>query len=143
MQSETSNQTATSNSGLIKFFVERLPAHLRRMIYLASISGVASETREPNDEFVGKLNTILNLSDTGPSALKLPIFVSGLIWTHQGEIEQHLRVLKDPNATEHDRQECIDVINTKTSSWLKYADAQTIKRDLCALFNPQNHLFSK
>ncbi len=63
------DSNANTENGLVRFFVERMPAHLKRLVFLSSLTGVALNSKEPNDEFIGKLNSIMNLSDTGDNAL--------------------------------------------------------------------------
>lgn len=138
---QSSSSKANTESGVIRFFVERLPTHLKRMVFLASITGVANNSKEPDAVFINKLNTILNLSDSGDSALKLPIYVSGIIWKHKECILADLEILKDPTVDQLKKKECISRIETHTSYWLKYADSDTIMQDMCKLFNPNNELF--
>lgn len=138
---ESTAINANTDSNIVKFFVENLPAHLKRMIFLASITGVANNSKEPDAEFINKLNTLLNLSDTGDSALKLPIYVSGIIWKYKDRIQSDLDTLKNPLTEETQRHQCISRIEKRTSSWLKYADSDTIMQDMCKLFNASNNLF--
>lgn len=132
---------ANTENTIVKFFVVNLPVHLKRMVFLASITGVASNSKEPDDEFISKLNTLLNLSDTGDSALKLPIYVSGIIWKYKDRIQSDLDMLKNPLTDEIKKHECISRIEKQTSTWLKYADSDTIMQDMCKLFNASNNLF--
>lgn len=136
-------EKANTESRVIQFFVEHLPLRLKRMVFLASITGVASNTSEPDDEFINKLNSILNLSNTGNGALKLPIYVSGIIWKHKERILVDIDTLKDPKTNEEVKQECISRIERQTSTWLKYADSETIMRDMRSLFSPSNNLFKQ
>lgn len=139
---QTAVKKATVDSGVIKFLVGHLPVHLKRMVFLASLTGVAADKKEPDDEFINKLNQILNLSDTGDSALRLPIYVSEIIWKYKECIQADLDTLKDPLTDHENKQACISRIEKHTSSWLKYADSDTIMRDMCKLFNSGNGLFS-
>ena len=112
------------------------------MVYLASITGAASNSKEPDAEFINKLNKIMHLSQSGCSALKLPIYVSSIIWKHKEYIQNDLEVLKNPLANPFQKQECIGRIDKCTPTWFKYADSQTIMDDLSLLFHPANQLFN-
>jgi hypothetical protein len=133
---------ATTDSRAVQFLIKRLPAHLKRMIYLASISGAATNTKEPDAEFINKLNKIMHLSATGSNALKLPIYINSIIWKHKEYIQKDLEVLKNPLANPFQKQECIGRINRCTPSWFKYADSDIVMEDLKTLFHPSNQLFS-
>lgn len=138
----TAESNANTDNGIVKFFVERMPAHLKRLVFLTSLAGVAVESKEPNAEFIGKLNAIMNLSDTGDSALRLPIYVNELIWKYKEHIQSDINTLKNPAISKEQKQECISRINSHISPWLKYADSNTITTDLCRLFNSDNCLFT-
>ena len=134
--------TATTDNRFIQFLIGRLPARLKRMIYLASITGAANDNKEPDPVFISKLNKIMHLSSTGDNALKLPIYVSSILWKHKECIQRDFEVLKNPFTNPFQKQECIGRIDKCTPSWFKYADTGTIMEDLNLLFHPANQLFS-
>lgn len=134
---------ATTDNRVIQYLVNRLPSHLKRIIFLASITAVAKDVKEADDEFIGKLNELMQLSITGNNALKLPIYINKLIWSHKECIQQDLDTLTNPVCDAQVRQQCVDRINQFTPSWLKYADQDTIIGDLNKLFQSGNNLFSR
>ena len=136
------DSNANTENGLVRFLVERMPAHLKRLVFLSSLTGVALNSKEPDDEFIGKLNSIMNLSDTGDKALRLPIYVNGLIWKYKEHIQSDLDTLKNPTISREQKQACISRINKRISPWLKYADSNKMTMDLCKLFNSDNCLFT-
>ena len=135
-------KTATTDNRFIQYLVNRLPAHLKRIIFLASITAAAKNVNETDDEFIDKLNSLMQLSNTGNNALKLPIFINRLIWKHKEYIQQDLDALTCPTSDDQVRQACVDRINQFTPTWLKYADRDTIVGDLNKLFQC-NKLFDK
>lgn len=141
MQAQLEEPRATTRNGPIKFLVKHLPNHLKRLVFLASISGAATGVREPDDEFISKLNSLMSLSESGDSALKLPIYISNVIWKYRGNIEQEISVLKDPMSGCDARKECIDKIINHTGSWLKYGESELIAKDMTTLFDVNNDLF--
>lgn len=133
---------ATTDNRAIQYIVNRLPSHLKRIIFLASITALAKNLKEPDDEFIGKLNDLMQLSNTGNNALKLPIYINKLIWSHRECIQEELNVLTSSTCDPQSRQHCVDRINSFTPSWLKYADQDTIIGDLNRLFQKENSLFT-
>jgi hypothetical protein len=103
------DSNANTENGLVRFFVERMPAHLKRLVFLSSLTGVALNSKEPDDEFIGKLNSIMNLSDTGDKALRLPIYVNGLIWKYKEHIQSDLDTLKNPTISREQKQTIVRI----------------------------------
>jgi hypothetical protein len=136
----SNQQNAATDNPVIRFFINRMPSHLKRMVFIASLTGVVNDTVEPDAEFIKKLNKIMNLSESGDNALKLPIFVSKLIWKHTEYIQKDLDVLVSPDTGKLLKQECIGRIAYYIPTWLKYADSDTVTQDLCKLFQPTNGL---
>lgn len=134
---------ATTDNRFIQYLVNRLPSHLKRIIFLASITAVAKDVKEADDEFIDKLNELMQLSNTGNNALKLPIFINKLIWSHKECIQRDLDVLTSSVSDVQVRQECVDRIDQYTPTWLKYADRDTIIGDLNKLFQCGNSLFKQ
>lgn len=134
---------ATTDNRVIQYLVNRLPSHLKRIIFLASITAVAKDVKEADDEFISKLNELMQLSNSGNNALKLPIYINKLIWSHKECIQEELDALTSPVCDPQSRQHCVDRINQFTPSWLKYADQDTIIGDLNKLFQSDNNLFSR
>lgn len=135
-------KTATTDNRFIQYLVNRLPSHLKRIIFLASITAAAKNVNETDDEFIDKLNSLMQLSNTGNNALKLPIYINRLIWKHKEYIQKDLDTLTCPTSDEEVRLACVDRINQFTPTWLKYADRDTIVGDLNKLFQC-NNLFNR
>lgn len=136
------SKTATTDNRFIQYLVNRLPSHLKRIIFLASITAAAKNVSETDDEFIDKLNSLMQLSNTGNNALKLPIYINRLIWKHREYIQKDLDTLVCPTSDDQSKQACVDRIDQLTPTWLKYADRETIVGDLNKLFRC-NNLFSR
>lgn len=136
------SKSATTDNRLIQYLVNRLPSHLKRIIFLASITAAAKNVSETDDEFIDKLNSLMQLSNTGNNALKLPIYINRLIWKHREYIQKDLDTLVCPTSDDQSKQACVDRIDQLTPTWLKYADRETIVGDLNKLFRC-NNLFSR
>lgn len=136
------SKTATTDNRFIQYLVNRLPSHLKRIIFLASITAAAKNVSETDDEFIDKLNSLMQLSNTGNNALKLPIYINRLIWKHREYIQEDLDTLVCPTSDDQSKQACVDRIDQLTPTWLKYADRETIVGDLNKLFRC-NNLFSR
>lgn len=133
---------ATTDNRFIQYLVNRLPAHLKRIIFLASITAAAKNVNEADDEFIDKLNTLMQLSNTGNNALRLPIYINKLIWKHKEYIQKDLDLLTGPTSDESIRLACLKHIDQLTPTWLKYADRETMVDDLSKLFQCDN-LFNR
>ena len=136
------SKTATTDNRFIQYLVNRLPSHLKRIIFLASITAAAKNVSETDEEFIDKLNSLMQLSNTGNNALKLPIYINRLIWKHREYIQKDLDTLVCPTSDDQSKQACVDRIDQLTPTWLKYADRETIVGDLNKLFRC-NNLFSR
>lgn len=136
------SKTATTDNRFIQYLVNRLPSHLKRIIFLASITAAAKNVSETDNEFIDKLNSLMQLSNTGNNALKLPIYINRLIWKHREYIQKDLDTLVCPTSDDQSKQACVDRIDQLTPTWLKYADRETIVGDLNKLFRC-NNLFSR
>lgn len=136
------SKTATTDNRFIQYLVNQLPSHLKRIIFLASITAAAKNVSETDDEFIDKLNSLMQLSNTGNNALKLPIYINRLIWKHREYIQKDLDTLVCPTSDDQSKQACVDRIDQLTPTWLKYADRETIVGDLNKLFRC-NNLFSR
>jgi len=135
-----SQQNLITNNGFIRFLINRLPMRLKRLVFIASLTGVVNDNVEPDAEFIKKLNTVMNLSESGANALKLPIFVSKLIWKHTECIQKEVEILVCPDTEKAIKQECIGRLQYQIPAWFKYADSVTVTQDLCKLFQPANGL---
>lgn len=136
------SKSATTDNRFIKLIVKALPSRLKRIVFLASITAAAKDANEADDEFIDKLNSLMQLSNTGNDALRLPIYINKLIWKHKEYIQKDLDLLTGPTSDESIRLACLKHIDQLTPTWLKYADRETMVDDLTKLFQCDN-LFNR
>lgn len=136
------SKSATTDNQFIKLIVKALPSRLKRIVFLASITAAAKDANEADDEFIDKLNSLMQLSNTGNDALRLPIYINKLIWKHKEYIQKDLDLLTGPTSDESIRLACLKHIDQLTPTWLKYADRETMVDDLTKLFQCDN-LFNR
>jgi hypothetical protein len=137
----TNNTSAINCNPFISFSIRFLPARMKRLMYLASLTAIAKGTKIPEEQMMSKLNTLLNLSTTGDAALKLPIYISQLIWSNKEVFKNDIEVLtKAPGQTESAKESASRIIDA-TPTWFKYGDKQTVMHDILEIFTGNKGMF--
>lgn len=135
------NQSAITKNPLIRFAVGHLPSRIKRLTFLASLTAIAKNSNVPEKALIHKLNEVLQLSDHGDDALKLPIHVSRLIWAHTDVFQDEIKTLTQCKGTEHDALTSAQLIADGTPEWLRYDAIPVVVKDIMALFKSDNCLF--
>ena len=139
------DNSALTNNKLVVLLASILPARMKRLVYLASLTAALNDHIEYYDidtETVRRLNNLLNLSTTGDGALRLPIRMSSVIWENKSVLDKYFSKLKGsekPNS-EDDMNEFISNIINCTPDWIRYSDERTIESDLKVILHPSNEL---
>ncbi len=131
--------SAVTKNPLVRLLISPLPARMKRVVFLASLTAIAKQTTVPEKTLINKLNRVLNLSTTGDAALKFPMHVSKLIWEDKQVFQEDIKRLmgKDCSSAESYAQSIVE----STPPWLKYADRQGLIDDVVMLFADDNCIF--
>lgn len=133
---------------ILPYFVTRqivkvigiLPARMKRMVFLASISAKAKHTIELDTDTLKKINDLFDLCGTEQS-MKVPGLISKVIWN--GSVTFDIERLGDTNfAIQEDTlQNIVNAIIEATPNWLKYGRTGDAAADLEKLFRNKTYVF--
>lgn len=134
-------QSAASNNFFLKHSIQMLPARMKRLVFLASLTAIAKNTKIPEEHLISKLNSLLNLSSTGDAALKFPIHISQLIWANKEIFKNEIQTLTEEQTETYEAVESAVKIVDATPGWFRYADKEVLIKDLLSLFINQKGVF--
>ncbi len=127
--------------GIIGFFATYLPARMKRLILLASVSGRLKEPETFSNETLAKLNKVMELS-MRDSALNVPIQLSRAIW--YGKTSKEI-IQDEPNAITSDEDRIVRAahrIFETAPTWLRYGSEEEMMPDLIKLLRLQPSVLS-
>lgn len=128
-------------NGITGFFAGHLPARMKRLILLASVSGRLKEPETFSNETLAKLNKVMELS-MRDTALMGPIQLSRAIWYGQTSTEI---IQDDPNVVTSDEDRLVRAahnIITKAPGWLRYGSEEEMLPDVIKLLRLQPSVLS-
>lgn len=134
-------QSAITRNPIIRCVVGILPSHVKRLTFLASLTAIAKNSNVPEKALIHKLNEVMNLSEHGDEALKLPIHVSRLIWANKEVFEAEIQQLTECKGTEDEAVASAQKIASSTPEWLRYDSVQAVAADIMALFKSDSCIF--
>lgn len=132
---------AVTKNPMIRLLITWLPARMKRIVFLASLTAIAKETNVPEEHLISKLNAVLNLSTTGDAALKLPIHISQLIWADKTVFTADIRTLTHCEGSELDAVKSAEHIATAVPAWFKYGEKTDLVKDIVSLFKADSCIF--
>jgi hypothetical protein len=135
------NDTAVTSNPLVRLAIGVLPDRMKRIMYLASLMAIAKDSNIPEEKLISKLNKVLKLSTTNDAALKLPIFLSQLIWSNETVFKADIETLTNCDSTDALAIESADRITSSIPSWFTYSSHSNMSKDLIALFSKESRLF--
>lgn len=126
---------------VVGFFGVHLPARMKRLILLASVSGRLKEPGTFSNETLAKLNKVMELS-MRDSALMGPIQLSRAIWHGRTSSE----IIQDEpfavTSTEERILRAATRIFESTPTWLRYGTEDEVVPDLIKLLRLQPSVLS-
>lgn len=135
------NPCALTKNPLIRILITWLPARMKRIVFLASLTAIAKESNVPEKELISKLNALLSLSTTGDAALKLPIHISHLIWADKAVFKADIQTLTECEGNEVDAVKSAEHIASSVPAWFKYGEKGALVKDIIALFKADSRIF--
>lgn len=135
------DKCAITKNRIMRFLLGVLPNRTKRLTFLASIAAIARHSKEPDEKTIHKLNAMLGLASTGDSALKLPIYVSDLIWTNHQEIDGDLYLLSKCTGSSPFIVESAERVVSSVPEWFLYDEKEAVMADLLDLFTKNEELF--
>jgi hypothetical protein len=133
---------ALTTNPLITWSIGRMAPRVKRMVYLSSLAAIMNDTQILDKEIALKLNSILQLANTGTSSLKLPIHLSKVIWSNKKILQHSFDSIKQSiiNGSTYCDFKCIEEIINATPDWIKYDIDSKIREDISSLFCRENEL---
>lgn len=113
---------------------------MKRLVYLSSLAAVINNTQTLDKDITVKLNEILHLSNTGTSALKLPIQLSNVLWSNKKILKEHFAKLKESKTSSICALDSIRKILSTSPSWIRYGSESEMMEDISSLFCSENNL---
>lgn len=135
------SSTAFTKNPMVRILITFLPARMKRIVFLASLTAIAKESNIPEEALLSKLNKVLSLSTTGNDALKLPIHVSKLIWANKEVFKKDIQLLTQCEGTEKAAVQSAEHIAASTPQWFKYGEKGEVVNDIMALFKSDSCIF--
>lgn len=136
-----STENVITKNPLVKFCIGMLPSNMKRIMYLASLAAIVKETTVPEKALIAKLNDVLKLSTVDENSLKLPIYLSKLIWQSNGVFKVEIDTLKNCEGDDEQAIVSANRIAESTPPWFIYDSPKIMSRDLIALFTKENKIF--
>jgi len=133
--------SAITQNPLVRWTVGALPARMKRIVFLASLTAIAKDSNVPEKALIHKLNEVLHLSSTGDAALKFPIHVSQLIWADKSVYSKDIQQLSECTGTEKEAVASAEKIASALPEWFRYNDVPTVVKDIMALFKSDSCIF--
>ena len=137
-----SSSSVITTNPFVRAIITVLPARMKRIVFLASLTAIAKESNVPEKALLVKLNTLLNLSSTGDAALKLPIHISQLIWANKQVFKADIQTLRSCQTNDALAQTSAEHIVQATPDWFSYAEPTTLIKDILALFGQDSCIFA-
>ena len=137
-----SNLNAVTKNPFIRALVGALPRRMKRIVFLASLTAIAKQSNVPERALMEKLNEVLRLSTTGDTTLKLPIYISELIWANKQVFRADIDQLTQCTQAPELGHRCAERIAEATPPWLSYAEPAALADDIVALFSRASCLFA-
>lgn len=126
---------------LTKFLCEYVPWRIKRLIFLSSVIGFIEGIREPDKEYVQKLNEILKLAHHD-DAIALPMYIHSWLWKKcDDEVSIEINGV-DAKVTDLAKIQIPPLYFSKIASflisnapaWIVYGNVETVAKDLEILF---------
>ena len=133
--------SAVTKNPMIRIIITWLPARMKRMVFLASLTAIAKGSNIPEEMLLSKLNTVLKLSTTGDSSLKLPIHIGKLIWADKTVYTKDIQTLTHCEGSEQAAVNSAEHIAATIPSWFKYGEKKDLVQDIMALFKADSCIF--
>ena len=131
------NTSALTSNVFISWSISKFSPRMKRLIYLSSLAAIANNLTGGVDldkEIVLKLDSLLQLSKTSATSLRLPIYMCAFLWANKEVIHDELDTLR------HTKDTCdanaMKVIINMTPSWIRYSDDETTMSDISRVFCP-------
>lgn len=136
-----STKSAFTKNPTLRFLISSLPGRMRRLVFLASLAGVARETKVYDETLIKKLNTILQLSTTSAEALRLPIHVSSVIWSNKSAFAEEIKTLVACRTVDATALTCATTIANASPTWLVGDNLSLVIKDILDLFTKDGSPF--
>lgn len=142
MTSLTTPQAALGllHRSIVKTVYRVLSWKSRRMIFLSTIYGMATDLQQPDEARIFQLTRALNLA-RNPETLQLPLAIKSVVWYKRLpsglEVEgQNFQVsdMTRTDLTEDTQEALLNELLQKTPSWLLYARPGQMRYDLECMF---------
>lgn len=128
-----STSSAINSSVLLRLSLSILPGRMKRLVFLASLAAYAENTKIPEQDFMRKLNEVLNLSTSSDNAMKFPIHISRVIWSNKKVFQEDIETLVN-TTDQQEARDCATRIASAVPKWLTGENQEAVINDIIKLF---------
>lgn len=109
---------------------KRLPTKTKRQVFLVSFAALLKGATTYDQETFSKLNRVLALSESGETALAVPVILSKVIWNGKTPMEVcRENVLEGAFTSDRISQIVSNILNSMPK-WLMYGATEDIEKDV-------------
>lgn len=119
---------------------KRLPIKTKRQVFVASFVALVTGVTTYDQETLGKLNSVLFLSESGEDALAAPVMLSRVIWSGKTAYDVCQEdVTKGVLSADRISNVVANILNSMPH-WLRYGTFDEIEKDVTVLLNERIEL---
>lgn len=112
---------------------KKLPTKTKRQVFLVSFAALLKGATTYDQETFSKLNRVLALSESGDSALAVPVILSKVIWNGKTSIEVCQENVLEGSFTSDRISHIVSNILNIMPKWLHYGATEEIEKDVAVI----------
>jgi hypothetical protein len=114
---------------------EKLPIKTKRQVFLVSFAALLKGATTYDQETFSKLNRVLALSESGDTALAVPVILSKVIWNGKTSFEICKEDVTEGAFTSDRISQIVTNILNSMPKWLLYGSTADIEKDVSVILN--------
>lgn len=109
---------------------KKLPTKTKRQVFLVSFAALLKGATTYDQETFSKLNRVLALSESGETALAVPVILSKVIWNGKTSTEVCQENVLEGSFTADRISQIVSNILNSMPKWLMYGATEDIEKDV-------------
>lgn len=123
-----------------KVLDSKLPTRTKRQVFLVSFAALLKGATTYDRETFKKLNNVLALSESGESALAVPVILSRVIWNGKTSYDICQDDVTEGTFNADRLSSIVANILYSMPKWLQYGPMEDIEKDLSVILNGRAEL---
>lgn len=112
---------------------KKLPTKTKRQVFLVSFAALLKGATTYDKETFSKLNRVLALSESGETALAVPVILSKVIWNGKTPLEVCKENVMEGSFNADRISQIVSNILNSMPRWLHYGSSEDIEKDVSVL----------